>query len=320
MINNFKRQGFIVSPDMEKAPLIDEMIKFWPVKKIDVIQTGIVVQSTADFFISFETWFKETLNRVAHGWLPIYRLGGRWMSTSKEIYTNYVGDVRSRAILFFGAILAYAALAELHPEYKTHLFEITVHTDLSISIPVGSYAHVEYYRQFLSQMMLESSRWSLWYPKTALEAVLMRYYVQENVKDLRSLDGTPLCPAGGCQTLAFYEDNKFYCLVRTYHQLLSFPRDQLSILADDLKSKLICHSQREMSKDQSLTELLQTISNPCQPQPYPTPKWIRTIKLLVCLASLILVHSGGILSNLKPHIPTQTPRFTINTEYFPLPE
>lgn len=279
IIENYRIQGYVIDDNIDNIKYYDELLQFWPIKKIDSLRSGLILQSTADYYISFESWLKQTINRIAHGYLPQYRLSGQWLTRARNFYVYYKGDVRGRALLFFGAILAYTKLAEIHPEYKAFLFDLTVESDLSVIIPIGNYDHVTEYRQYLDLIMTEYRTWSIWYTDSPIDAIVMRYYVQDNHTDLT--------------TIAFHLDKKYYCLVRTTQQPIEFPFDLLPTLKQHLTQVLANYysSCQPISSTDNLSLpdnpsiddylfFIQTSVNPCQYHPYPTSKAERNYQAL----------------------------------------
>ncbi len=189
LIGRMRRQGFevfIPHNEMDRLLLL-EVALMWEAE-IKEFESYIVIQSSIDFSLPTNVWYRQALEAILQDDLPKFMLHD-WENNSRQSNGFNPLMLSHRVLLTYMAIRAYSRLIDRYPYLEPFLTQVTVNQHLTVIAKFASYSEVVDYRRLLQTETLNDHyfNYQIYILKVFNNVVLYRYHFQQSNPNLVSL-------------------------------------------------------------------------------------------------------------------------------------
>ena len=188
-IARMRRQGFetLMSKDDLDKYLYLELAEMWEANIMD-FENHVVIKSEIDFSVSTNIWYRQAVNSIKRGDLPIYMIHSYENNFKQFGGLDPLKD-RDRVLLYYISVRAYSKLINIYPYLSPFLTDVYVNKHLTIIAKFGSYAEVKKFKQLLKAETLNGrfKNYRIFYFNKFETAVLHRYYFDQSNPGLTSV-------------------------------------------------------------------------------------------------------------------------------------
>ena len=169
-ILKLKSENYYVIPGNKETIL--ELAKMFNIEIKSTKYDQIIVKSPH----YSEYWINDNKRRLENNKLPRYIIEGKWQKKVREITATLI---EAKAKLLYAALRAFTKLSYNNPILSTHIIEVEVLNDLSISIPVTSGEDIERFKSYLKITMEGLTQWYVIAVDNVIYGIVWRWYTMQ---------------------------------------------------------------------------------------------------------------------------------------------